>query len=123
MSGGGYYTKRHDKAVRDACQYLINHGYRHAEPRARSGEDADRGDIAGVPGFVIEVKTGEPKWKAWRDQLNAEVARETARTGVPCDGFVLWRPQGWTDPGLWWVMRPFGAEVARWRLDEGWEAA
>ena len=113
-----YYTKRHRKACADAIAYLRSHGFRHAEHRSREGEDDDRGDIAGIPGVVIEVKTGQtPRWAEWLEQLDAEIAREHKRTGFAPDGLVLWRRPGVTSPAGWLSVRSFGAEVAR-RLDE-----
>lgn len=35
--------------------FLIEHGFPYAERRAMQGKN-DRGDIAGVPGFVLECK-------------------------------------------------------------------
>ena len=35
--------------------YLVSRGWRHAERRAKTGA-LDKGDIAGVPGVVIEAK-------------------------------------------------------------------
>ena len=37
------------------CEYLSAHGHPYAERRAMSGS-RDRGDIAGVPGWVLECK-------------------------------------------------------------------
>ena len=35
------------------CEYAREHGYPYAERRAQGGKN-DRGDIAGIPGVVIE---------------------------------------------------------------------
>ena len=42
----------HERAVVD---YLKTHGWKHAERRL-AGDKNDRGDIAGVPGIVLECK-------------------------------------------------------------------
>lgn len=108
----GYYTKRHRQACAEAVRYLISRGYVHAEHRAREGEDDDRGDIAGIPGFVIEVKTGQtPRWSEWMAQLDAELGREWERTGRETEGIILWRPKGVTKPSEWLAVRRFRAEV------------
>ena len=112
----GYYTQKHRQAVRAAVRWLIDNGHPHAEARAREGEDEDRGDIAGIPGLVIEVKTGAtPRWNDWLDQLDAELAREQQRTGQPADGIILWRKPGVTDPARWLTIRRLAAEAAEWR--------
>lgn len=53
--------------------YLNEHGYPHAERRALRGTD-DRGDIAGIPGVVLECK-------AVREISLAAIIDETAAEG------------------------------------------
>lgn len=115
----GYYTVKHRKACSEAVAFLIANGYVHAEHRAREGEDDDRGDLAGIPGLVVEVKTGKtPRWNDWLDQLDAEIRREHERVGHPPDGIVLWRPPGITEPARWLVVRRLSSEITRLRAED-----
>jgi hypothetical protein len=53
----------------------------------------DRGDIAGVPGTVIEVKSGAKiDLAGWLKELDREVANDNARHGV-----LVVKPRGTTD--------------------------
>lgn len=78
---------------------LIDHGWPHAERRRLSGT-RDRGDIAGVPGVVIEAKnTNRLEVAAAVDEANVEALNANAPIGVawfkrkgktsPLDGYVL----------------------------------
>lgn len=78
--------------------YLAEHGFPHAERRALSGTQ-DRGDIAGVPGVVLEAKNCSTAALAgWLDEMTAEVANDGADYGAvwhhrrgkasPADGYV-----------------------------------
>ncbi len=79
--------------------FLKGEGWPHAERRALAGS-ADRGDIAGVVGVVIEAKSAaRVELAAWLDEANAEAVNDRARIGAvwfkrrgktsPRDGFVL----------------------------------
>ncbi|AGL13860.1 hypothetical protein [Actinoplanes sp. N902-109] len=78
--------------------YLAENGFPHAERRALNGTQ-DRGDIAGVPGVVIEAKNCKTTSLAtWVDEALLEQANDGAahsavwhhRRGKasPADGFV-----------------------------------
>jgi len=78
---------------------LIDNGWPHAERRRLSGA-YDKGDIAGVPGIVIEAKnTNQLKVAAAVDEANVEALNARAPVGVawfkrlgkpsPLDGYVL----------------------------------
>lgn len=80
-------------------QTLIAYGYPHAERRRLSGAH-DRGDIAGVPGVVIEAKnTNRLELAAAVDEANIEAANAHVPIGVawfkrkgkpsPLDGYVV----------------------------------
>lgn len=80
------------KALRDA-------GWVHAERRALNGA-ADRGDVAGLPGVVIEVKNHKsmslPEW--WREAL-----QEKENDGAELA--VLWvKRTGYTPAEKGWVV-------------------
>jgi len=97
--------------------YLTEHGFPHAERRALTGSQ-DRGDIAGVPGWVLEAKNcARDALGGWIDEATTEQANDGAdyaavwhhRRGKasPADGFVtmtgasflrLIRQAGYGDP-------------------------
>lgn len=79
--------------------YLTANGFPYAERRACNGS-TDRGDIAGVPGVVVEAKDCvrvEPA--AWLDEATIEAANAGAPIGV-----VWFKRRGKTDPGKWFVL-------------------
>lgn len=60
------------------CRYLAEHGFPHVERRTLSGPQ-DRGDIAGVPGWVIEAKNcASMALSGWIDEATAEQANAGA---------------------------------------------
>jgi hypothetical protein len=62
--------------------HLRTHGAPHAERRALNGNH-DRGDIAGIPGVVIEAKSAaRVELAAWVDEAEQERANDLARIGV-----------------------------------------
>lgn len=95
-------------------RYLITEGHPHVERRALAGT-ADRGDIAGVPGWVLEAKNCKSMDLAgWVDEAMIEQANDGAdyaavwhhRRGKasPAEGYVtmtgatfvrLLRAAGW----------------------------
>lgn len=79
-------------------RYLLGEGFPHIERRALSGT-SDRGDLAGIPGWVIEAKNCQrTELAAWVDEAAIEQANDGAefsavwhhRRGkaAPADGFV-----------------------------------
>jgi hypothetical protein len=93
-------SKRRGTAWESAIvDYLRANGAPHAERRALNGAK-DRGDIAGIPGCVIEAKSAaRVELAAWLDEAHAERDNDGADLGVvwfkrrgktsPGDGFVL----------------------------------
>lgn len=78
--------------------YLQSFGYKHAERRALQGA-LDRGDIAGIPGLVIEVKDhARMDLAAWIDEAEVEKANDQAEVGV-----VWHKRRGRGSPGDWYV--------------------
>ncbi|WP_433368398.1 hypothetical protein ACQPZX_41485 [Actinoplanes sp. CA-142083] len=60
------------------CRYLAEEGFPHVERRALTG-NRDRGDIAGIPGVVIEAKnTQRDQLAAWVDEAAIEQANDNA---------------------------------------------
>jgi hypothetical protein len=78
--------------------HLRAHGAPHAERRALNG-NRDRGDIAGIPGVVIEAKSAARiELAAWVDE--AEVERVNDGAGI---GVVWFKRRGKTSAGAGFV--------------------
>jgi hypothetical protein len=97
---------------------LVNHlranGFIHAERRALRGAN-DRGDIAGIPGLMIEVKScARTELAAWLDEASAERANDNADYGV-----VWHKRRGKGSPGAWFVTMD-GATFTRILQDLGY---
>jgi hypothetical protein len=91
-------------------RFLQANGYPHAERRALAGNQ-DRGDVAGIPGLVIEVKNAATiTLSAWLKEANAEARRDE----LP----VIWhKHRGYSSPGEWYVTMDgwaFLALLERW---------
>jgi hypothetical protein len=95
-------------------RFLREAGFLQAERRTLSGVQ-DRGDIAGVPGVVIEVKN------CTRDQLPAWVAEaECERDNDHATLGVVWhKRRGTTDPGSWFVTMSGEQFAALLRAEQG----
>jgi hypothetical protein len=80
-------------------RYLRASGWPYAERRALAGNQ-DRGDIAGVPGAVIECKhVARTDLSGWLDEAEAERDNDGARHGA-----VWLKRRGTTDPGRSYVL-------------------
>jgi len=91
-------------------RFLQANGHPGAERRALAGAQ-DRGDVAGIPGVVIEVKDCQRmELAAWMNEL----ARETPVGEL---GVVWHKRRGHTLPGAWYVTMTGATFVA---LLEGW---
>ena len=80
--------------------YLRENGRPHVERRALNGA-LDKGDIAGIPGVVIEVKdhkVSSLSFPAYVDEATAE--RDNANADI---GFAWVKRRGTTDPAKWIV--------------------
>lgn len=94
--------------------YLRANGAPYAERRRLNGS-ADRGDIAGVPGVVFEVKSGARLDIAgWLAELAAEVANDRADHGA-----VIVRPKGKPDPAEWFAVLSV-PDLLRLLAEVGW---
>lgn len=81
--------------------YLKDKGRKHVERRTLNGS-SDRGDIAGLPGVVIEVKNhARMELSQWLSELEVEMANDKADTGV-----VIHKKKGTTDVGQWYATMP-----------------
>jgi hypothetical protein len=75
-----------------------------AERRSLNGTK-DRGDVAGIPGTVIEVKAcKEMDLAGWLRELDAEMANEQAHTGTEPYGVVIAKRRGTLDVGRWYAV-------------------
>lgn len=85
-------------AERDLVAFLRANGFPHAERRL-AGATKDRGDIAGIPGVVIEAKNcARTELGAWVDEALVEQANDRADLGV-----VWHKRRGRRDPAGWYV--------------------
>lgn len=82
-----------------AVAWLIEQGWTEAERRRLQGV-LDKGDVAGVPGFCIEVKSAAT-WKPV--QWLRETTVEQANADEPY-AFCMARPKGGTDVNDWVIM-------------------
>jgi Holliday junction resolvase len=82
----------------DVVRYLVEHGQPYAERRALTGS-ADKGDVSGIPGVMIEAKNEKTvTLGAYLDEVKVETANAGASIGVavvkrrsrgPGDAYVL----------------------------------
>lgn len=95
-------------------QFLKENGATHAERRSLNGAK-DRGDIAGIPGVVIECKNEKAvTLAAYLDEANTEAANDGARIGV------AWiKRRGKTSPGQGYVLLD-GDTLIRLLVDAGY---
>lgn len=90
--------------------WLRSNGYPHAERRRLTGTH-DQGDITGIPGLCVEVKSGaRPAIPQWLAELDAEIVNADAETGV-----LVIRPKGRPDPTEWWAIQRLPAWFDRYR--------
>jgi Holliday junction resolvase len=81
--------------------WLKKQGRKQVERRSLNGTQ-DRGDIAGIPCVVIEVKNHKTmKLSEWMKELEVEMRNDKADTGV-----VIHKKTGTTDVGQWYASMP-----------------
>jgi hypothetical protein len=97
-----------------AVEWLREHGWVNAERRRLAGCE-DQGDITGIPGMCIEVKSAA----AWKPvQWLRETTVETVNAGADI-GFCMARPKGGTNVDDWVVMMT-PATLLKLLADAGW---
>lgn len=95
-------------------EYLQSQGWPHAERRALNGS-RDRGDIAGLPGVVIEAKSASRiELAAWVKEAEAEAGNAGADVGA-----VWAHRRGKSSPGDGYVIMT-GDQFARLLKAAGW---
>ena len=78
--------------------FLTRHGFPHAERRALNGIN-DKGDIAGIPGVVVEVKNhASLNLAGWVDEALAEQGNDGADYGI-----VVHKRRGKGSAGDWYA--------------------
>lgn len=88
----------HERAV---VEYLKANGWKHAERRL-AGDKNDRGDIAGVPGIVLECKNEKRIDLAqYMRELEVEVANDKADAGA-----AIVKKRGTTDVADYYAVMP-----------------
>lgn len=112
-------AKTRGRAAENAARdWLRAHGWPHAE-RLRLTGAADRGDLTGIPGMVVEVKAaggmsvGEMLTELETEQTNQ--ARFAPSAGLP-DGLVIVRRRGVPDVARWGALMPV-EQAFRWLLE------
>ena len=89
------------------AKYLKAHGWPYAERRSLNGA-LDRGDIAGTPGIVWEIKAGAAAMNASDAQIDAWLREtETERLNDGADiGILVTKRRGvsGTRAGEWWAV-------------------
>lgn len=82
-----------------AVEWLREQGWAHAERRRLAGVE-DQGDVTGIPGICIEVKSAA-QWKPvqWLRECSVETQHANAALG-----FVMARPKGGTNVDDWVIM-------------------
>ena len=97
-------SKRKGSAAELAvARYMQTNGWPYAE-RSRAGWQADRGDIDGCPGVVVEVKNQQRfDLPGWLGELEVEVANARAITGV-----LVVKRRLHTNPADWYAVTRFG---------------
>ena len=101
------------RAETAVVDYLRRCGWRYAERRSLNGSK-DRGDIAGIPGVVIEVKDhAAMSLAAWVDEAETERVNDAAYVGV------VWHKRRGKAGAEDWYVTMSGAVFAE--LLAGWE--
>ncbi|MGC8474591.1 MAG: hypothetical protein ACP5PW_09340, partial [Candidatus Dormibacteria bacterium] len=85
---------------------LVEHGHPYAQRAYGAGRHDDRGDVAGVPGFVIEAKNhGRFDLSGWMREAEVEAANVgpgtlpvvvvKRRLRAPADAYAIMRLADW----------------------------
>ena len=97
----GVEVKKGPLAEKQVVDFLVANGFPAAERRVMGGKH-DRGDVAGIPGLVVEVKNQAKLTLAeWVDEASHEAI--IPATGA-LDLAVVWhKRRGRGQPGDWYV--------------------
>lgn len=102
MASPTYNKAKGARAERDHCDWLRRNGFPHAEPRRLAGAH-DRGDVTGIPGAVVEVKSGaRVDLPGWLRELETEI-RNVPSAQI---GWLAVRLKGRPNPDDWAIVVP-----------------
>jgi hypothetical protein len=94
--------------------YLQDSGWPYAERRRLNGIH-DRGDVTGIPGVTIEIKSGARiELAKWMGELEVEMDNDNTTIG-----FLAIKPKGKTAGADYWCLVP-PAVLVRLLKDAGW---
>lgn len=109
--------RKGDEAERRVAAWLAAHGWPYAERQLGAGRKADVGDIAGLPGIVVEVKNHRTlALSAWLRELDAETVNARAEHGV-----LVVKRKGVSNAGQWYAVTTLD-DWARLATEAGWSA-
>lgn len=99
-------NKRKGTAAESAfVKFMVEHGFKYVERRSLKGK-ADRGDISGLPGVVIEIKSGSRlAIPEWLKELEIEMVNDGSD-----EGYLVIKPKRKGKVEDWWVI----TTVGRW---------
>ena len=97
-------NKRKGTAAETAfVRFMNENGFPLVERRALSGSQ-DRGDVAGIVGTVIEIKSGANlAIPQWLKELEIEIINDGAY-----EGYLIVKPKGKGKVEQWWVIQTVG---------------
>lgn len=97
-------NKRKGTAAETAfVKFMNENGFPLVERRALQGK-ADRGDISGLVGVCIEIKSGARlSIPEWMKELEVEVVNDGAY-----EGYLIVKPKGKGKVEQWWVIQTVG---------------
>lgn len=96
------------------CRYIAEHpAFPHVERRAMSGRN-DRGDVAGIPGLVIEIKATREI-----DLGTGMREAETEARNAKCTAFALVNKRRMRPVADWYATVPLWLFLEMWAAYEG----
>lgn len=113
-------NKRKGTAAESAfVNFMVEHGFVYVERRSLKGK-ADRGDISGLPGVVIEIKSGSRlAIPEWLKELEVEMVNDGSS-----EGYLIIKPKGKGKGRVedWWVVTTVGQWLPTMRKSQDVQA-
>ena len=92
--------RKGDRAERDLVAWLQNNGWPHVDRSLGAGRSADRGDVTGIPGTVIQVKDQKQiRVAEWLSETLAQTRAARADRG-----FLVLKRRQTASPARWFVV-------------------